>query len=42
MNTQNPTQNPNRLLVLDHEPGNPLCRVQPDGKGWFVLEPEAE
>jgi glyoxylase-like metal-dependent hydrolase (beta-lactamase superfamily II) len=26
------------LLVLDHEPGNPCCRVREDGKGWFVLE----
>ncbi|MFN0131519.1 MAG: MBL fold metallo-hydrolase [Phycisphaerales bacterium] len=27
------------LLVLDHEPGNPLCRVRPNGKGWFELTP---
>jgi glyoxylase-like metal-dependent hydrolase (beta-lactamase superfamily II) len=26
------------LLVLDHEPGNPCCRVKEDGKGWFKLE----
>lgn len=26
------------LLVLDHEPGNPCCRVRPDGKGWYELE----
>ena len=26
------------LLVLDHELGNPLQRVRPDGKGWFKLE----
>ncbi len=25
------------LLVLDHEPGNPVVRVRPDGKGWFNL-----
>jgi len=30
------------LLVLDHEPGNPRCRVRPDGKGWFTLIPEVE
>lgn len=30
------------LLVLDHEPGNPLVRVRPNGKGWFQLEPEAQ
>ena len=28
------------LLVLDHEPGNPLFRVRPDGKGWFELVQE--
>lgn len=28
------------LLVLDHEPGNPCCRVRPDGKGWYELVPE--
>ena len=27
-------------LVLDHEPGNPCQRVEPDGKGWFRLFPE--
>jgi glyoxylase-like metal-dependent hydrolase (beta-lactamase superfamily II) len=26
------------LLVLDHEPGNPCCRVREDGKGWYRLE----
>ncbi|MCS7033946.1 MAG: MBL fold metallo-hydrolase, partial [Phycisphaerae bacterium] len=31
----------NWLLVLDHDPATPLVRVQPDGKGWFVLQPEA-
>src|SRR3954470_21353444 len=29
------------LLYLDHEPGNPLCRVRSDGKGWYKLIPEA-
>ena len=29
----------NWLLVLDHEPGNPLQRVRPDGKGWYQLAP---
>lgn len=24
-------------LVLDHEPGNPIRTVQPDGNGWFHL-----
>jgi glyoxylase-like metal-dependent hydrolase (beta-lactamase superfamily II) len=28
------------LLVLDHEPGNPLVRVRADGKGWFTLVPQ--
>jgi glyoxylase-like metal-dependent hydrolase (beta-lactamase superfamily II) len=28
------------VLVLDHEPGNPLQRVRPDGKGWFQFSPE--
>ncbi|HZK81391.1 MAG TPA: MBL fold metallo-hydrolase, partial [Humisphaera sp.] len=28
------------FLVLDHEPGNPCCRVKPDGKGWYRLEAE--
>jgi glyoxylase-like metal-dependent hydrolase (beta-lactamase superfamily II) len=25
------------VLVLDHEPGNPVKRVRADGKGWFEL-----
>jgi hypothetical protein len=25
------------LLVLDHEPGEPRCRVRADGKGWYEL-----
>jgi glyoxylase-like metal-dependent hydrolase (beta-lactamase superfamily II) len=29
------------LLVLNHEPGNPLQRVRRDGKGWYLLVPEA-
>jgi len=29
------------LLVLDHEPENPLQRVRPDGRGWFTLIAEA-
>ena len=28
------------LLVLDHEPGNPLCRVRRNTKGWFDLIPD--
>lgn len=28
------------LLILDHEPGNPLVRVRDNGKGWYTLEPE--
>jgi len=28
------------LLVLDHEAGNPLQKVQPDGKGWYRLIPQ--
>ena len=28
------------LLYLDHEPGNPFCRVRTDGKGWYKLLPE--
>jgi len=31
----------NWLLCLDHEPGNPLCRVRRNEKGWFDLVPEA-
>lgn len=27
----------NWLLVLDHEPGDPLCRVRRNDKGWFDL-----
>jgi glyoxylase-like metal-dependent hydrolase (beta-lactamase superfamily II) len=30
------------LLVLDHEPGNPLVRVREDGKGWFKLVEDQE
>ena len=30
------------LLVLDHEPGNPLQRVKRNDKGWFDLVPEDE
>ena len=30
------------LLVLDHEPGNPLQRVRRNEKGWFDLVPEEE
>ena len=26
-------------LVIDHEPGNPVQRVQSDGKGWYRLLP---
>ncbi|MBM4107628.1 MAG: MBL fold metallo-hydrolase [Phycisphaerae bacterium] len=26
------------LLVLDHEPANPLRRARDDGKGWYTLE----
>jgi glyoxylase-like metal-dependent hydrolase (beta-lactamase superfamily II) len=29
------------LLVLDHEPGDPLRRVKRSEKGWFELVPEA-
>ncbi len=25
------------LLVLDHEPGNPIRRVRSNGKGWWDL-----
>lgn len=32
--------NGNWLLVLDHETGNPVCRVKPDGKGWYELVAE--
>lgn len=28
----------NWLLVLDHEPGNPLCTIKPNGKGWWKAE----
>lgn len=28
------------LLVLDHEPGNPVVRVRENGKGWFELIPD--
>src|SRR5262249_3863207 len=28
------------LLVLDHEPGNPLQRVRANGKGWYELRAE--
>lgn len=31
----------NWLLVLDHEPGNPLQRVKADGKGWYSLVEES-
>ncbi len=24
-------------LVLDHEPGEPVCRVEADGRGWYRL-----
>lgn len=27
----------NWLLVLDHEPGDPLCRVRTNDQGWFDL-----
>lgn len=27
-------------LVLDHEPGKAVCRVRPDGKGWYELVSE--
>jgi glyoxylase-like metal-dependent hydrolase (beta-lactamase superfamily II) len=30
----------NWLLLLDHEPGHPLQRVEPDGRGWWRLVPE--
>lgn len=26
-------------LLLDHEPGDPWRRVEPNGKGWFALKP---
>jgi glyoxylase-like metal-dependent hydrolase (beta-lactamase superfamily II) len=32
----------NWLLVLDHEPANPCCRVKRDGKGWYSLAPEEQ
>jgi glyoxylase-like metal-dependent hydrolase (beta-lactamase superfamily II) len=28
------------VLVLDHEPGNPVVRVRENGKGWFDLVPQ--
>lgn len=28
------------LLLLDHEPGNPLVRVRPNDTGWFDLVPD--
>jgi glyoxylase-like metal-dependent hydrolase (beta-lactamase superfamily II) len=28
------------LLYLDHEPGDPFCRVRSDGRGWYKLIPE--
>jgi glyoxylase-like metal-dependent hydrolase (beta-lactamase superfamily II) len=28
------------VLAIDHEPGNALQRVEPDGKGWFRLIPQ--
>ena len=34
--------NGNWLLVLDHEPGDPVCRVKADGKGWYELTPGKE
>ncbi|MEM0983408.1 MAG: MBL fold metallo-hydrolase [Planctomycetota bacterium] len=30
------------VLLLDHEPGNPLQRVKRTEKGWFELEPVAD
>jgi hypothetical protein len=30
------------LLVLDHEPGNPIQAVRQSGKGWFELSPADE
>lgn len=30
------------LLVLDHEPGNPLQQVRPDSRGWYELLPAPE
>ncbi len=29
------------LLVLDHEPGNPVRRVRSDGKGWYELHEDS-
>lgn len=26
-------------LILDHEPGDPLYKAAPDGRGWWALEP---
>jgi glyoxylase-like metal-dependent hydrolase (beta-lactamase superfamily II) len=28
------------LLYLDHEPGNPFCRVRSDDRDWYKLVPE--
>jgi glyoxylase-like metal-dependent hydrolase (beta-lactamase superfamily II) len=30
------------VLVLDHEPGNPVRRVRENGKGWFELVEDGE
>jgi hypothetical protein len=30
------------LLVLDHEPGNPVQRVRANDKGWYDLVADAE
>lgn len=30
----------NWVLVLDHEPGNPVFRVRPSAKSWYELVPE--
>lgn len=31
----------NWTLVLDHEPGNPVCTVARDDRGWFGLSPSS-